>query len=336
MIPQAGLLGDWLYRHYSPRALAWQQAEDTKARQEHEISGFLAFLEAQRTPRAIALRLALDPGDEVREGADEFAPLPAADRVRMRKQVENLLEQPLDETSLAALASACRSSNACDDREIARRIREEQPDNGYAWLWSFDIARIAKDGKAMQLALQRMADAPRFDEPRPMLMRELILQRRAYGGDASLDAALFDRSLAFAGAPLHGVIETCGRMSDSAASVDACRRIGDRLSQSGGLRERNAGARLAYAHAATNAERDAAREQYRQAAWLAEHYPPRAWTSQEWHQARGGQWLAAWQRAGNEIDALAAWQESIGVARTAPRDYALPLSRQRYLVASGG
>ena len=56
-ISQAGLLSDWLYRHYSPRALAWKQAEEAKAWQHKSIDGFLVYLEAQRTPRAMALSL---------------------------------------------------------------------------------------------------------------------------------------------------------------------------------------------------------------------------------------------------------------------------------------
>ena len=133
--------------------MAWQQGK---------LQGFLAYLEAQQTPRAMALRLALAPGDQTRGEPDEFTPLHAGDRARIQEQVTHLLQGPLDETALVALASACRSSAACDDRELASRMREDQSGNGYALLWSFEASRKTKDSAGMQLALQRMADAPRF------------------------------------------------------------------------------------------------------------------------------------------------------------------------------
>lgn len=331
-ISNAGLASDWMYRNYSPRALAWRQSEEAMAWQQGKLQGFLAYLEAQQTPRAMALRLALAPGDQTRGEPDEFTPLHAGDRARIQEQVTHLLQGPLDETALVALASACRSSAACDDRELASRMREDQSGNGYALLWSFEASRKMKDSAGMQLALQRMADAPRFSEPKQLLMRELILQRRAYGGDdTGLDAALFDRSLAFMGAPLHGVVDSCRRM---AGLVDTCRRVSERLLHAGGLRERIAGARLAYALAATEAERDVAQEQYRQAAWLADHFPPPLWDSPQWHQAHGAKWLEAWQHADSEVEALVAWQQATNVAPRPPHGYELTPARRRILVVA--
>ena len=335
-ISQAGLLSDWLYRHYSPRAVAWKQGEEAKAWQYKSIDGFLVYLEAQRTPRAMALRLALEPEKEPLWQPGEFASQSSAGAARMQEEVSQLLRQPLDETAFAALASSCRSSGVCEDRDLASHLRSGQSDNGYSWLWVFEAARISKDDAAMQFALRRMADAPRFVAPKSLLMQELLRQRRAYGGDdARLDAALFDRSLAFAGAPLHGVVDSCRRTAGLPASLDSCRRISERLLNSGDLRESVAGARLAYALATTESERDVARERYRQVAWLADHYPRRLWDSPEWHQDHGGQWLAAWQHAGSEVDALVAWQEAMGIGPFPPRGYQMTPARRRVLVAAG-
>lgn len=336
VIPQADRLGDWMYRSHSPRAVAWQKAEDAHARQRRDVQGFLAFLDAQNTTRANALRLALDPVDDSSWQPDEYSSSGVADLTRYREQVERLYRHRLGEMELAGLASACLASIACDESELAARFHGLPSDNGYEALWSFEAARLVKDEEAMKAAMQRMVDAPRFSSSKTLLMQELLRQRSAYGHeDVGLDAALFERSLGFRSAPLHGLSETCEEVAEVQVPElqGLCHRIGSRLLQSGDLRDRLVGARLAYRFAGTDIQRDEAVEQYRQAAWLADHYPPRVWDTANWHESQADHWWLAWQSSASEVDALSSWQRTNGVASSAPGAYALAPMRLRRLVA---
>lgn len=321
--------GDWYYRHYSPRAVAWRESERAWDTQRQVLAGFLTYLDRQGTPRAQALRLALDPVPDAPWRPESKEDEVAAAYQRRKAEVTALQRRPLDAVARAALVTACGHEDICDPRRMAAMLQQQATDNAHTWLWALHLAKEARDENAQRNALRHMADATYFADPSFLLTQEVIRQRRAYrGDDAELDDRLYERTRSFSVAPPDGLIASCAdaqrRGEDDV--LDQCRRIGARLSNAGSAYARSVGLRVAYRLAVSDDERAVIAEQYRQNTWLRRQSIPLDGQGRIGPYAHGTQWLAAWETADSEVSALQHWLESRQIPRQAPTDFRLSAS----------
>jgi hypothetical protein len=340
-VVHSDLFGDWLYRNYNPRMSTWQESEAEWQREQEVLAGFLVYLEHESTPRAQALRMAIEAdfvapwlrstlADDLQSVADDIN---EADRLS-RERIDQLLAGPIDPATMAALSVACGREWICDQARLAAVLQRESADNGYTWLWAFHVAERGNDDAGQRVAIHRLARSEYFQAPLYLMMQELIRQRRAYRGeDAELDGVLFSRTHWMPIMPMRGLLERCRRAKRDVdlPLIEDCDNVAKQLKHSATLAGRVNGAILAYQVAANEADRLDGQALYRQVTWLLDQSRMKWQSDRPIFRAHGSQWLAAWETADSELDAITAWVEANHRSPQAPGSYELSPSRQQRL-----
>lgn len=319
--------GDWYYRHFNPRMVAFQEEEALQTKRKAQMEGFIAFLQQQRTARAQALALWLDPN------RDSWIPEEAAPEIALRERryadaINAVLDRDADAVSLAALAGVCREERGCQYDRLLDQLVAKDGNNAFVWMLSLGRATKELDEDRQARAWRMLATAGRYQSPRWAMMQELVRQRRDFGAvDAGLDAALFDQTRWFYNVGgSRALLDQCtpDRPATPLGRAADCRRVATMLADSREALATVLAAKLEYRLASDETERLSATEHYRQARWRWNHaITTGEMRTEEYLLRHGSDWLRCWGEASSDAGAVSAWLAVLGAANSAPADFRL-------------
>lgn len=154
------------------------------------------------------------------------------------------------------------------DRALLARFQKQHAQNAAVWMPDVDEALQAKDAKALDAALRKMAAGTRFDDGVYARARASALANIAKGMTA--DNVLFAFKVAMNMRPLSGItlLRACKALPASDdEGHQACVRIGRLMRASHALHDRTGGDQLILDFAAAARERSLAQADWNQAWW---------------------------------------------------------------------
>jgi len=211
----------------------------------------------------------------------------------------------------------CEAAANCDTGAALAWLQALEPDNAATWVPAAARADRAGDAQALDHALQKMADAPRFDPHAWRLAQRALRVRAAAPLPPGLSPDHRDDYLVdfFEGAmqamQQQGPFErdtlalaaACGHPQAPRVRRQVCVRIGTSMENSGTLVAMLAGSRMVMRNSDNPAERDDARRRLRAVTWRVTQFPALAGSAYD-DTALARAWLDALRTQRSEDAAL--------------------------------
>lgn len=165
----------------------------------------------------------------------------------------------------------CDGRNACADAATIAQLKAQNPDNAAIWMPDVAAAQRTGDARQRDAALQRMAQASRYDDHIYAIARQSALHALP-AQPAPVDAARAIRAFLAASAmtprSLDALVRSCRDVPQpDRARREICLRIGSMMENGGSLLGQMAGQTLIMHDSGNPAVRDAALLRQRERAW---------------------------------------------------------------------
>src|SRR5579875_418458 len=234
-----------------------------------------------------------------------------------RGDADSLLAAALMTRDPAQRAQYAQAASLVAPRDALAWLQALEPDNAATWVPAAARADRAGDAQALDHALQKMADAPRFDPHAWRLAQRALRVRAAAPLPPGLSPDHRDDYLVdfFEGAmqamQQQGPFErdtlalaaACGHPQAPRVRRQVCVRIGTSMENSGTLVAMLAGSRMVMRNSDNPAERDDARRRLRAVTWRVTQFPALAGSAYD-DTALARAWLDALRTQRSEDAAL--------------------------------